>query len=52
MRSIGSHAKRAWDLLNLSRNQLWMMMGLLMEHWNLKGHLFTLGLEHSPRRDR
>ena len=37
-------AKRAGELLNLSRNQLRMMTGLLTGHCHLKGHLFKLGL--------
>jgi len=35
-------------LLNLSRNQLQIMTGLLRGHYHLKGQLFKLGLVNSP----
>jgi hypothetical protein len=44
--------KRAGELLNLSRNQLCIMMGLLTGDCHLKEHLFELGLLHSPWCDR
>jgi len=40
--------KKTWELLNLSRNQLWIMRGLLLGHSHIKGHLFKLGLVNSP----
>jgi ribonuclease HI len=45
-------AKRARDLLSLSRNQLRILTGLFTEHCHLKGHLFKLGLVDSPECDR
>jgi hypothetical protein len=47
-------AKRAGELLSLSRNQLRIMMGLglLTGHYYLKGHLFKVGLVDSPECDR
>jgi len=41
-------AKRAGELLNLSRDQLKIMMGLLTGHCHLKGDVLTLGLVDSP----
>jgi len=41
-------AKRGGKLLNLSRNQLRIMMELLIGHSYLKGHVFKLGLVDSP----
>jgi hypothetical protein len=38
-----SAKKKGGELLNLSRNQLRIVMGLLTEHCNLKGHLYKLG---------
>ena len=35
-------------MLNLSRNQLQIMTGLLSGHSHVKGHLFKLGLVNSP----
>jgi hypothetical protein len=40
-------AKTVGELLNLSRNQLTIMTGLLTGHCHLIGHLFKLGLEES-----
>jgi len=40
-------AKRAGELLNLSRNQPRIMMRLLSGHYHLKGHLFKLVLAGS-----
>jgi hypothetical protein len=40
-------AKRAGELLNLSRDQLRIMMGLLTGHCLFKGRLFKLGLVDS-----
>jgi Fe2+ transport system protein FeoA len=34
-------------MLNLSRNQLRKMKGLLTGHYHLKGHLFKMGLVNS-----
>jgi hypothetical protein len=45
-------AKRAGELLNLSRNQLRIMTGLLMGQCHLKGHLFKLGMVNSPKCNR
>jgi hypothetical protein len=39
-------------LLNLSRNQLKIMTGLLTGHCNLKGHLSKLGHVNSSECDR
>jgi hypothetical protein len=45
-------AKTAAKLLNLSRNQLTVMMGLLTGHCHLKGYLFKMGLVDSPNCDK
>jgi hypothetical protein len=45
-------AKKAGKLLNLSRNQLKILTGLLTGHCHLKGHLCNLGLVNSPECDR
>jgi hypothetical protein len=45
-------ARKAGQLLNLSRNQLRIMTGLLTGHCHLKGHLFKLGLVNSPECNR
>jgi hypothetical protein len=45
-------ARKADELLNLSRNQLKIMTGLLTGHCHLKGHLFKLGLVNSPECNR
>jgi hypothetical protein len=45
-------ATKAGELLNLSRNQLRIMIGLLTGHCFLKGHLFKLGLVNSPKCNR
>jgi hypothetical protein len=44
--------KTAGDWLNLSRNQLQTMTGLLTGHCILKGYLFKLGLANSPQCNR
>jgi hypothetical protein len=44
-------SKKARDLLNLSRNKLRIMTGLLTGHFCLKGQLFKLGLVKSPECD-
>jgi hypothetical protein len=44
--------KKAGELLNLSRNQLRIMTGLLTGHCQLKGYLFKLQLVKSPGCDR
>jgi hypothetical protein len=44
--------KQASELLNLSKNQLRTMTGLLTGHCHLKGHLLNLGLVNSPKYDR
>jgi hypothetical protein len=41
-------AKKAGELLNLSRHQLRIMTGLLTQHCHLNGHLFNLTLVNSP----
>jgi hypothetical protein len=43
--------KIAGELLNLSRNQLRLMTGLLTEHCHLNGHLIKLVLVNSPECD-
>jgi hypothetical protein len=43
-----SSATRAEELLNVSRNQLRIMMGLLTGHCHLKGHQFKLWLVNCP----
>jgi hypothetical protein len=45
-------ARKYDELLNLSRNQLRIMTGLLTGHCHLKGHLFKLGLVNSPECNR
>jgi hypothetical protein len=45
-------ARETGELLNLSRNQLRIMTGLLTGHCHLKGHLFKLGLVNSPKCNR
>jgi hypothetical protein len=45
-------AKKARELLNLSRNQLKIMTELLTGHCHLNGYLFKLGLINSPECDR
>jgi hypothetical protein len=44
-------AKRAGELLSLSRNQLRILIGLLTGHCHLKEHLFNWGLVNSPECD-
>jgi hypothetical protein len=44
--------KKGGELVNLSRNQLRIMTGLLIGHCHLKGHLFNLGLVNSLEYDR
>ena len=43
--------KKAGELLNLSRNQLRLMTGLLIEYCHLKGHLLKLVLVNSHECD-
>jgi hypothetical protein len=45
-------ARKAGELLNLSRNQIRIMTGLLTGHCHLKGHLFKQGLLNSPECNR
>jgi hypothetical protein len=45
-------ARKAGELLNLSRNQLRIMTGLLTGHCHLKGHIFKPGLVNSPKCNR
>jgi hypothetical protein len=45
-------AERAGELLNLSRNQVRILTGLLTGHCHLKGHLLELGLVNSPGCNR
>ena len=40
--------RKSWDLFNLSRNQLRILMALATGHCYLKQHLFKLGFVHSP----
>jgi hypothetical protein len=47
-----SAKKKAQELLNLSRNQLRILIGLLRGHCHLKRHIFKLGMAYSPRHDR
>ena len=44
--------ERAGELLNLNRNQLTIMTGLITGHCHLKGRLFKLGPVDSPGCDR
>jgi hypothetical protein len=48
----GSSAKRAKELLKLDRNQLRWVVGLLIGHCHLKGHLFKLGLSDCSTCER
>ena len=43
---------KGWKLLNLNRNQLRIMKGLITVHCHLKARLFKLGLVESPGCDR
>jgi hypothetical protein len=45
-------ARRARELLSLSRNQLRIRTGLVTGHCHLEGHLFKLGLVDSPESER
>ena len=45
-------AKKARELLNLSRNQLRILIELLTRHCHLKGHPFKLGPVNSPKCDK
>jgi hypothetical protein len=45
-------ARKAGELLKLSRNQLRKMTELLTGHCPLKGHVFKLGLVNSPECNR
>jgi hypothetical protein len=45
-------AKEAAELLDLSRNQLRILTGLLTGHCHLIGHLIKLGLVNIPKCDR
>jgi hypothetical protein len=42
-------AEKGGELLNLSRNQLHIMMGSLTGHWVLEGHLFKPELVKNPK---
>jgi hypothetical protein len=44
--------EKAGELLNLGRNQLQIMTGLLTEHCHIKGHPFKLELVTSSECDR
>jgi hypothetical protein len=48
----GLSAKRTKDLLNLNREQLRWMAGLLTGHCHVKGHLFKMGLTDDPTCER
>jgi hypothetical protein len=39
-------------VLNLSRNQLRILTGMLIGRFHLKGHLFRLGLVNSSKCDK
>jgi hypothetical protein len=41
--------RKTRGLLNLDRDQLWWVVGLLIGHYHLKGHFFKPGLVNSPR---
>jgi hypothetical protein len=45
-------AIKAGELLNLSRNELQKMTGLLTGHCHMKGYLHKLGIVNSPECDR
>jgi hypothetical protein len=48
----GPSARRTKDLLQLNRDQLRWVVGLLTGHCHLKGHLFKLGLTDAPTCER
>jgi hypothetical protein len=48
----GPSARRTKDLLQLNRDQLRWMVGLLTGHCHLKGHLFKMGLTDDPTCER
>jgi hypothetical protein len=48
----GPSARRTKDLLELNRDQLRWVVGLLTGHCHLKGHLFKLGLTDDPTCER
>jgi hypothetical protein len=48
----GPSSKRTKDLLNLNRDQLRWMVGLLTGHCHLKGHLFKMRLTDDPICER
>jgi hypothetical protein len=48
----GPSARRTKDLLELNRDQLSWVVGLLTGHCLLKGHLFKLGLTDDPTCER
>jgi hypothetical protein len=48
----GPSAKRTMDLLELNRDQLRWVVGLLTGHCHLKGHLFKVGLTDDPTCER
>ena len=47
----GGLSKKAGELLDLSRNQIRLITGLLTEYCHLKGHLLKLVLVNSPECD-
>jgi hypothetical protein len=49
---FGPSAKRTKDLLELNRDQLRWVVGLLTGHCHLKGHLFKMGLTDGPICER
>jgi hypothetical protein len=48
----GSSVRRTKDLLELNRDQLRWVVGLLTGHCHLKGHLFKLELTDDPTCER
>jgi hypothetical protein len=49
---LGPSARRTKDQLELNRDQLRWVVGLLTGHCHLKGHLFELGLTDDPTCER
>jgi hypothetical protein len=48
----GPSTKKTRELLNLNRDQLQWVVGLLTRHCQLKGQLFKLSLGNRPRCER
>jgi hypothetical protein len=49
---LGPSARRMKDLLKLNRDQLRWVVGILIGHCHLKGHLFKFGLTGDPICER